>query len=438
MKRRILKKDASKGDKGLQTRPLLRINSVYMFTPSRLSHTALLTLFLLLSLISACTDDVTEVMDPVDNNQGSTDDDDPDIGGTDPLAGLNLPATYFNYANQAVPGYIDKDNTGNNTITDATATLGRVLFYDVTLSENRTVSCASCHQQQHAFSDGDVQSAGKDGGLTGRHSMRLINTRFADEVRFFWDERATSLEDQTTQPIRDHVEMGFSGTEGDPTFEELLSRMLATDYYPQLFTDAFGNDNITEDRMQQALAQFVRSIQSFDSKFDEGLAAVGMNNLNQDFPNFTAEENQGKRLFLDPPPAGGAACAGCHRVPEFDIDPNSLNNGIIGVAGAAGEIDLTNTRSPSLRDLVRANGLANGPFMHDGSLSSLLEVINHYNQIPNNNQNTNLDPRLNGGPGPGNQALNLTEQEKASLVAFLQTLSGSDVYTNEKWSDPFN
>ena len=118
--------------------------------------------------------------------------------------------TLFNYANQNVPNYITKDNTGSNTLDDKVATLGRVLFYDKNLSDNNTVACASCHQQAFAFSDPLTTSLGLNGGNTGRHSMRLINSRFADEVRFFWDERANTLEDQVTQPIQDHVEMGIA------------------------------------------------------------------------------------------------------------------------------------------------------------------------------------------------------------------------------------
>ncbi|MAD97351.1 MAG: cytochrome-c peroxidase [Flavobacteriaceae bacterium] len=342
----------------------------------------------------------------------------------------------FNYANQTVPNYITKDNTpGNNAIDDKIATLGRVLFYDKNLSNNNTIACASCHQQAFAFSDPLTTSLGLNGGNTGRHSMRLVNSRFADEVKFFWDERATSLEDQVTQPIQDHVEMGFSGTNGDPDFSALITKLSAITYYQNLFEFAFGDQTITEARMQLALAQFVRSIQSFDSKFDVGLQAAN-GNVGPNFGNFTADENLGKRLFLDPPNRGGAGCAGCHRPPEFDIDPNSLNNGIIGVANGTG-VDLTNTRSPSLRDLVNPNGDLNGPLMHDGSLTTLLAVIDHYNAIPNNAANTNLDQRLNP-PGQGNQNLNLTNDEKTALEAFLKTLTGTDVYTNEKWSDPFD
>ncbi len=183
------------------------------------------------------------------------------------------------------------------------------------------------------------------------------------------------------------------------------------------------------------MSQFIRSIQSFDSKFDEGF--VQSPNLNAPFPNYTPQENLGKQLFLNPPPNGGAGCAGCHAPPEFDIDPNTLNNGVIGVIGSTTEVDLTNTRSPSLRDLVNPDGSLNGPLMHDGSMTSLLQVIDHYNSIPNNPANINLDNRLQR-PGNQTQQLNLTINEKSALEAFLKTLSGSDIYTNEKWSDPFD
>lgn len=344
----------------------------------------------------------------------------------------------FNYENQQVPDYINKDNTPSaNPIDDKIATLGRVLFYDKNLSSNNTISCASCHQQSFAFSDPLVTSVGLNGENTSRHSMRLINSRFSVEENFFWDERASSLENQVTQPIQDHIEMGFSGQNGAPNFDDLISKLDDLDYYQTLFQFAYSDPAINEERIKNALAQFIRSIQSFDSKFDDGLSQVA--NVNVPFPNFTPQENQGKQLFLAPPGPvnGGAGCAGCHAPPEFDIDPNSLNNGIIGVAGDESEIDLTNTRAPSLRDLVNPDGSLNGPLMHDGSITSLLGVINHYNSIPNDSQNTNLDNRLNP-PGPGNQSLNLSINEKNALVAFLNTLTGSDVYTNEIWSDPFD
>ena len=116
----------------------------------------------------------------------------------------------FDYSNQPIPGYIQKDNTPfNNTLTDEGATLGRVLFYDKQLSVDNTVSCASCHQQQFAFGDTAVVSQGVN-GTTGRHSVRLVNARFGDEVRFFWDERAASL-GRAKQPNRSRTMEKWDG-----------------------------------------------------------------------------------------------------------------------------------------------------------------------------------------------------------------------------------
>lgn len=351
------------------------------------------------------------------------------VGGTIDLDNL------FNYANQEVPDYITRDNTDDNPIDDRTATLGRVLFYDKNLSSDGTIACASCHLQERAFGDTEIQSIGVN-GITPRHSMRLVNPRFSDEVRFFWDERVLSLEDQTTKPIQDHIEMGFSGTNGDGPLEDLITHLEGLDYYNTLFTFAYGDASITEERLQFAMAQFIRSIQSFDSRFDDGLAAT--NDLAAPFPNFTALENQGKALFLNPPgPGGGAGCAACHLPPEFSTDQFMINNGVVTVAGLPGEIDITIKRAPSLRDVVNPDGTLNGPLMHDGSFGSLLEVVNHYNDIPDIPENTMLDPRLIG-PNNEPQELNLTEEQKQALVAFIGTLTGSDIYTNEKWSDPFD
>lgn len=329
------------------------------------------------------------------------------------------------YANQGVPNYINLDNTTNNPITNQGAVLGRVLFYDNELSSDRTISCSSCHQQENAFSDSSVVSTGVNGD-TGRHSMRLVNSRFSEEVQFFWDERAASLEEQTTQPIQDHNEMGFSGTLGDASLDDLIARLRAIGYYQDLFTFVYGDSDITEARIQNALAQFIRSIQSFDSKYDQGRSQVG--NDNNAFPNYSADENAGKDLFLRGRGAGGADCAGCHRPPEFSIRQNSRNNGVITVFGSAAS-DTTVTRSPSLRDLVKADGSSNGAFMHDGSMATLTDVVNHYSTGIVNN--ANLDNRLNG------PNLNLSTLQVNQLVVFLETLSGSSVYTDQRWSDPF-
>ena len=343
-----------------------------------------------------------------------------------------------NYANQAIPTYITKDNSGSNTITNKGATLGRVLFYDKNLSANNTISCSSCHLQSNAFSDTNVASSGVN-GTTGRHSMRLVNTRFAAETKFFWDERAINLETQTTMPIKDHGEMGYSGANGDLSFNDLIAKLNTIGYYKELFKFVYGTEEITENKMQLALSQFIRSIQSFDSKYDVGRAQVA--NDNAPFPNFTNQENTGKGLFINPPvfdatgnrTGGGLGCAGCHKAPEFDIDPNSRNNGIAGSIN--GGLDITNTRAPSLRDLTKPDGTPNGPMMHTGIITTLQAAIGHYGTITIAPGNTNLDPRLT--PNGFGQKLNLNAQEVNSVIAFLKTLSGNNLYTDPKWSSPF-
>jgi cytochrome c peroxidase len=355
--------------------------------------------------------------------------------------GTNIdPANLANYANQAKPAYILKDNTRGNPITNTKATLGRVLFYDKSLSIDNTISCASCHRQEFAFGDTAIASKGVAGGTTARHSMRLVNARFAVETKFFWDERAATLEAQTTQPIQDHAEMGFSGQGGRPGMATLLAKLQGIGYYKELFKWVYGDESVTEARMQECMAQFVRSIQSFDSKYDIGRAQVV--NDGQPLPNLTAQENQGKQLFMAPPifngmgsrTGGGVGCNGCHQAPEFDIMPNGRNNGVIGKIAGPG-IDITVTRSPTLRDLINVSGVQNGPLMHTGNFATLQNAIGHYNTINIAPGNTNLDLLLT--PGGMGQRLNMNGQEINALIAFLHTLSGSNVYTDKKWSNPF-
>jgi cytochrome c peroxidase len=355
--------------------------------------------------------------------------------------GTNIdPNNLANYASQPRPAYITKDNSGANPITNSKATIGRILFYDKNLSIDNSISCASCHRQEFAFGDVDVPSKGVAMGLTSRHSMRLVNTRFANEVKFFWNERAASLEAQTTQPIREHVEMGFSGQGGRPDMAALLNKLAAINYYKEIFQFVYGDNNITETRLQECLSQFVRSIQSFDSKYDAGRATAA--NDGQPFANFTPQENNGKNLFLQPPVFnaagqrvnGGLGCGGCHRAPEFDIDPNSGNNGVIAIINATG-IDIDNTRAPSLRDLTNAAGNSNTALMHTGNITTLQGAINHYNVINIAPGNTRLDPRLR--PGGVGQRLNTTPAEVDAVVAFLRTLRGTNVYIDTKWGDPF-
>ena len=276
--------------------------------------------------------------------------------------------------------------------------------------------------------------------------MRLINGGFGHDgpgggaSTLFWDQRASDHADQATKPIQDMNEHGFSGENGAPDFDDLIEKLEALDYYEELFRFVFLDPEITEERIGLALAQFGKSIQSFDSRYDEGLAAAG--DINADFPNFTAEENRGKNHFRGQ--GTGLNCAACHQPPEFTIQTgaNRGHNGVVGEANDMLAFDFTNTRSPSLRDIVRGDTAPNGPMMHDGSLPTLRDVMDHYSNIPTPGGEptrtdflATLDPRLRDG----NQArqFNLTDAEKDALVAFMRTLSGTSVYTDPKWSDPF-
>ncbi|MCA9715441.1 MAG: cytochrome-c peroxidase [Myxococcales bacterium] len=351
----------------------------------------------------------------------------------------------YNYANPDLPDHFrvpaveNLDNTpADNPVTDAGATLGRVLFYETALSQNESIACASCHEQSTGFSDVVALSEGFDGGHTGRNSMGLANNRYYDPGRYFWDERADTLEDQVLMPIQDSVEMGL-------TLDELVERVSARSYYAPLFEDAFGDANVTSDRISRALAQFVRAMVSYQSRFDEGLAQAG--DILAPFPNFSDQENQGKALFLGPQ----ARCGVCHLVnaPPPPGQPPTLanqaifmfdrpsNNGLDantqedeGVGAVTGNPQQNGQfKIPSLRNIALT-----APYMHDGRFETLADVIEHYNS--GIQAHPNLDPVLRG---PDNQPvqLNLTQAEKAALAAFLDTLTDDALLTDPKFSDPF-
>lgn len=380
---------------------------------------------ILISLIS-CSDDAKYV--PINN----------------PEKVINLPETPYNYTNLNLPPHfltndggtlpssingID-NNPASNPVTDAGATLGRVLFYDVHLSQNKTVACGSCHRQDLAFSDSPVHSLGFLLVPTRRHSISLVNQRYYLRGRFFWDERAATLEDQVLQPMLDVNEMGL-------TANEITQRIAARPFYGPLFQAAFGTGTISNERIADALSQFIRSIVSSQSRYDDGRAQVA--NRLMPFPNFTSEENQGKELFMKPVNEGGAGCFQCHTTEAFvSVNSGPKNNGL----------DLTSTNDfgafetfPSITDFKGAfkiptlkNIALTAPYMHDGRFQTLQQVIEHYNSGVKNHPN--LSPQLkdsNGNP----QQLNLTPGQKSALLAFLRTLTDENIMHNQKWSDPF-
>ena len=346
----------------------------------------------------------------------------------------------FDYQSKA-PSYVQLDNRIGAGIDDKKATLGRVLFYDKNLSFNNSIACASCHQQNAAFGDTSSRSMGLDGGLTGRQSMRLANLRFSSEGKMFWDERAISLNDQVTQPIQDHIEMGFSGLQGQPGMTSLLTKLDSIPYYNELFSWAFGNKSASEAFIAEALTDFVSSIESFDSKYDQGVQTSGT--INGPFSNFTVEENHGLELFLTPAQlnssgirtGGGIGCAGCHSPPEFSIGAGIHNNGVDHVAGDPSGFDTTNTKSPSLRDVLNSSGTPNTPMMHTGDFLEFTTIIEHYNEVIPDVNNTTMDPRL--AKGPSVVKMELTTSEREDLESFVMTLTGSALYSDVRWSSPF-
>lgn len=344
------------------------------------------------------------------------------------LATPELPATSFAYSDATSPlprhftnaNVTPLDNTpATNPVTDAGATLGRVLFYDRRVSVNDRVACASCHVQANGFADTARLSRGFAGGLTGRHSMALANARWYQNGRFFWDERAASLEAQVLAPIQDATEMGL-------TLDQLTAKLSVSSYYAPLFTAAFGTAEVTSDRVSRALAQFVRSLVSGGAKFDQAVAAGNP----QTGPNFaavfTGQEIQGQQLFT-----GRAGCVRCHTadVHASDAAHNTGLDATITDAGAGNG----RFKAPSLRNVA-----VRGRFMHDGRFTTLDQVIDFYDSGVQNNPG--LDNRLRGGQGNNGPPLRLglSPQEKAALVAFLGTLTDQTFLTNAKFASPFS
>src|SRR5690606_6569413 len=251
-------------------------------------------------------------------------------------------------------------------------------------------SCASCHRQALGFTDSMRFSNGiSNAATTEFHAMRLGNLRYWQPGSMFWDRRAASVEAQTSQPFHSLVEMGWGGAAGG--FDDLIRKMGAIPYYPELFAWAFASPQITEPRIQQALAQFVRAMVSRSSRWDEGYARVFSPTapnraLDVDLPNFTAQENRGRHLFMTAVDEGGAGCASCHVPPTFALAANARSNGL-----DAGETRLF--KAPSLRSV----GLT-GPYMHDGRFQTLEEVVAFYDR--GIQPGPALDGRLRQGGGP--------------------------------------
>lgn len=343
-----------------------------------------------------------------------------------------LPDQPYQYANIQRPAHIPQDWM---FIDNNTATLGRVLFYDNMLSINNSIACASCHIQQYAFSDGQKLSTGITPVKTSRNSLAIMN---ADrENGYFWDLRERDLRSMVLKPIQNHIEMGFD------KMDNVVANIKNTPYYNQLFIDAFGNNTVTAERIADALAQFLGSMKSHNSKYDIG--------EEQGFTNFTQLELLGKELMTEK-----LYCKNCHNKPDFNGEwITSANIGLDltytdnGLGSLSSDQDIFNPAPTGSRDgMFKIPSLRNieltAPYMHDGRFKTLEEVVEHYNSgvKPHPNLDWNLiftfDSETGKTIGNGEPIrLNLNTVEKAALVAFLKTLTDYNYVNNVMYSNPF-
>lgn len=268
----------------------------------------------------------------------------------------------------------------DNLVTEDKIEVGRRLFFDRRLSRDESISCSSCHNPELAFSDGRPVAVGVFNRVGRRSAPALINRGYGRS--FFWDGRAATLEEQVLQPIEDPNEM-------DMTLEEASARV-----------------GMPVDDISRSLASFVRSLLSGNSPFDRF--------INGDNDALTLEQQDGLRVFR-----GKGNCTACHVGPTF-TDERFHNSGIAwrderlhdeGRFAVTGKMeDRGAFKTPTLRDVART-----GPYMHDGSLATLEEVVEFYDR--GGNPNPSLDPEL--------RTLGLTPSAKRALVAFLSSLNGA-------------
>jgi len=316
------------------------------------------------------------------------------------------------------------DVPADNPMTEEGVALGRLLFWDSNLSIDGTISCGSCHLPEYAFSDPSTFSAGVNGALSTRHSMVLVNVGWS--TSFFWDGRSETLEEQVQIPISHPDEMALP-------WAEALARLEADADYPDSFGAAFGDPEITQERTAKALAQFVRTLISGNSKYDRWRRGEA---------SLTDSEFNGYEIFLreggDPEttPGGqlGGDCFHCHsEAGTLFTDHLFRNNGLDstfvndpGFAGVTGvPLDSGRFKTPTLRNVALS-----GPYMHDGRFATLEEVIDHYNS--GGVGSSTIDPFMKYTTG----GLTLSPSMKADLIAFMHTLTDTAFIQNPAFQDP--
>lgn len=344
-----------------------------------------------------------------------------------------LPAVPYVYANEELPlphlfarsdglraGVFWDMTPLDNRLTNAGATLGRVLFYDKRLSLTNTHACASCHHQATGFASPERFNTGAQGVPLKRNSMALANVRYNLRELWFSDQRVASLEALVLMPIQEPTELA--------SFLPLVeTKLAATDFYPALFEAAFGTPEITRERIAKALAQFLRSLITYRAAFDRAYSAMDGLPLPDPASVLTPEELRGAELFRD---FTGTRCGRCHS-DDIQALGGAENNGLDAAVTDPGFQNQGRFRASSLRNIA-----VTAPYMHDGRFATLREVIDHYDHGVM--ANPHLAERLRvvwNDPTP--RRLNLSEADKQALEAFLRTLTDYAFLTDPRFGDPF-
>lgn len=312
----------------------------------------------------------------------------------------------------------------DNPTTKEGIALGRMLFYENSLSANNKISCATCHQQKYAFTDGKDFSIGVEGVKLTRNTMALVNLLWVNN--FFWDGRVKGLENQVEFPLTNPHEMGQSI---DVSIEKLKAKKIYYDF----FRKAFGDDRITKDRIEKALAQFERSLISANSKYDQYL---------QGKYKPTASELNGIELFYRGPNpqknTRGASCSHCHSG-EKTYQELFMNNGLDEFYKDGGREVITGQSYDHgrFRVVTLRNIALTAPYMHDARFKTLEEVMDHYSDHVVKSKSLSPFLQNNSNTMNGDQ-LDLSKQEKQDLIAFLNMLTDSTFITDKRFSNPFN
>ncbi|MCW3071832.1 MAG: hypothetical protein JWO44_1722 [Bacteroidetes bacterium] len=308
-----------------------------------------------------------------------------------------------------------------NPVTVEGAGIGRYLFYDPVLSSDSTVSCAGCHNQERAFSDSQHEfSTGVNKGITSRNAMPLFN--LAWHPSFFYDGRAGTLEDQVSHPITAKNEMNMD-------WSLLLTRLNANKLYVTKFREVYGSGKIDSTMVKNVLAQFLRTLISHESKFDQVQAAKRKFST-QEFNGFRLMNNQTRGDCLHCHPTDGNGLITTLKFSDNGLDeaysPEDYKDK--GRGGVTGNVkDNGKFMIPSLRNIALT-----APYMHDGRFKTLEEVLDFYSSGVHTS--VNVDSKMSFAYQKG---VKLTETEKKEVIAFLKTLTDSVFISNKEFSNPF-